>query len=356
MSGIKLGKVVLMSLLLLVVAAGFVARPQEASQILTVCPEGPPACQFQRIQDAINASPDGATIEVGPGVYQGNLFIFHSLKLFGAGPDRTEIRSLSTIEGRDVILVYGGFVDPPGIEVTIEGFKITGTPRKGLAIQMERVFKSSLQGNIIGGGVYLRYAFLIEIQGNTLQGGLGIEDSGLITIQDNLIQGGRNGIGIGSSEEVNFHNNIIQNNRAWGINLDSLSRSHIVGNIIKDNGFDGISVDGSVEIIISGNTIENNGWDGIDLDLKSEVIVTNNMIEGNGKSGIQIKDAARASIEANTIRNNQRYGILVEVLENVTVCRLNKVEGNEKGDYAVGPSYPLPPPSEELRQMCEGGE
>ncbi|MCS6936833.1 MAG: hypothetical protein NZ610_02030 [Candidatus Bipolaricaulota bacterium] len=27
--------------------------------MITVCPEGPPACQFRQIQDAINAAPEG---------------------------------------------------------------------------------------------------------------------------------------------------------------------------------------------------------------------------------------------------------------------------------------------------------
>ena len=73
MRRIKLERMILIGLLLLVVAS-FSAAPQEDSQVFTVCPEGPPACQFQRIQDAINASPDGATIQVRPGIYRENLF------------------------------------------------------------------------------------------------------------------------------------------------------------------------------------------------------------------------------------------------------------------------------------------
>jgi len=354
-------KITLTVLLLLAVMTNFTARPQEASQTITVCPEGPPVCQFQRIQDAINASPDGATIEVGPGTYQENLFIFHSLKLIGAGPDRTEIRSLSTVEGRDVILAYGGLTEEP-IKVAIEGFKITGTPRGGQAIRMQRVFNVSLRNNeIIGGGILLQNVALVEIQGNVFRdrypfGGIGVENSGLITIKDNIIQNNGAGIDIRYTKEVNIYNNTILGNRTLGINLTDVSQASIASNTISDNGYDGISVM-EFEGTISKNIIQNNNWNGIELDLKSKATVTNNMIEMNGKSGIYVLDeTVRASFEANTIRDNQQYGIWVASLENVTTCRLNRVEGNKMGDYAVGPSYPLPPPSEELRQLCEGGE
>ncbi|MGQ9602220.1 MAG: right-handed parallel beta-helix repeat-containing protein, partial [Candidatus Bipolaricaulia bacterium] len=118
---------------------------------------------------------------------------------------------------------------------------------------------------------------------------------------------------------------------------------------------EGISVM-TFEGTISDNIVRNNSGDGIGLHLRTKATINSNIIEMNGKSGIQVWDeTVRASFEANTIRNNQWYGIWVESLENVIVCRLNRVEGNEMGDYAVGPCYPLPPPSEELRQMCEGG-
>lgn len=110
----------------------------------------------------------------------------------------------------------------------------------------------------------------------------------------------------------------------------------------------------SFEETISENIVQNNSWNGIGLDLESKATITNNIIEMNGWNGIQAWDeTVGVSLEADTIRNNHQYGIWVASLENVIVCRLNRVEGNEKGDYAVGPSYPLPPPSEELRQVCE---
>ncbi|MGQ9734270.1 MAG: right-handed parallel beta-helix repeat-containing protein, partial [Candidatus Bipolaricaulia bacterium] len=304
-------------------------------------------------QDAINASPDGATIEVGPGTYIENLFIFHDLKLIGAGLEKTEIRGLSKIPGRNVILVYGGFVEYP-IKVTIEGFTIRGVPEEVDAIWMERVFNLSFRNNrIIEGNFFLQHAVWAEIEGNSLHSAyIGVQDSSLVSIKGNtIIQGG---IDIRYSSEVEIHDNVIQNNRFVGINLTDLTQSSVIGNTVTD-GHEGISVM-TFEGTISDNIVRNNSWNGIGLHLRTKATINSNIIEMNGQSGIQVWDeTVRASFEANTIRNNQRYGIWVESLENVIVCRLNRVEGNEMGDYAVGPCYPLPPPSEELRQMCEGG-
>lgn len=57
----------------------------------TVCPEGPPQCPFTRIQEAIDAAPDGGVIRIGPGSYHENLQIEKTVSLIGAGPDQAVI-------------------------------------------------------------------------------------------------------------------------------------------------------------------------------------------------------------------------------------------------------------------------
>lgn len=49
---------------------------------------------FQSIQAAIDAAPEGATVRVGPGIYDGGLVIRKPLTLEGAGWDRTTIAAL----------------------------------------------------------------------------------------------------------------------------------------------------------------------------------------------------------------------------------------------------------------------
>jgi C-terminal processing protease CtpA/Prc len=62
--------------------------PAPAGPVLTVAAEG---AQYTTIQTAIDAAPDGATVRIGPGVYDGDLVIRKPLTLEGAGWDRTTI-------------------------------------------------------------------------------------------------------------------------------------------------------------------------------------------------------------------------------------------------------------------------
>jgi nitrous oxidase accessory protein NosD len=152
MSGIKPGKVVLMSLLLLVVTAGFAARPQEASQTLTVCPEGPPACQFSKIQEAINAAVEGATILVKSGTYSEHLIISKSLRLVGAGAERTILQGLTE---ESVISIQNPYYP---ITVTIQGLRVQtrrGDSPVSEGIMVGRWVQAFLQENIIVGGIFI---------------------------------------------------------------------------------------------------------------------------------------------------------------------------------------------------------
>ncbi len=78
--------------------AGFVGlnSPGSLSQSqgmeLTVCPQGPPACDFSKIQKAIEAAPYGATIRIEEGTYIEHLLVKKSLRLIGAGQNKTTVK------------------------------------------------------------------------------------------------------------------------------------------------------------------------------------------------------------------------------------------------------------------------
>jgi hypothetical protein len=76
--------------------AGFTvgwASQLTGEQVITVCPQGPPACQFSRIQEAINVATDEAVIMIAPGTYveQGELKISKNIYVLGSGPGMTRI-------------------------------------------------------------------------------------------------------------------------------------------------------------------------------------------------------------------------------------------------------------------------
>jgi len=87
---------------------------------LTVCPQGPPACQFSKIQEAIDAAVEGATIHVGEGTYVENLVITKSLRLIGAGQEKVTLKAAKTETGEAALWIRA---EEP-IQALIEGLMI----------------------------------------------------------------------------------------------------------------------------------------------------------------------------------------------------------------------------------------
>ena len=359
MSRIKLEKMILIGLLLLVVAS-FSAGPQEDSQVFTVCPEGPPACQFSRIQDAINASPDGATIQVRSGIYRENLFITHSLKLMGSGADKTVLESLSTLKWQDVILALG---EIHGVqEVAIEGLTITDIPDGGHAVKASKVASVSVRAsNIIyspseywylgvRGGISLDNVINVRIEENTIQGGgVIIVRAREVVVQDNTLNAGA-AIDVWESMRATIMGNTIEDAWLGSIGAEA-SMLYIANNTIRRSGGVGIAANGN-NVLIQGNTILNGSGTGVGIGGKAEL--KDNIIARN-RVGVSVSGNGNI-IEGNTIQDNHWYGIWVTSLESVEACRSNIVQGNAQGNYVIGPAPGFVKPSEELRRLCEESE
>jgi hypothetical protein len=74
---------------LLAIAAATIAAGRASAATLTVCPSG---CAFTQIAPALAAANNGDTISVGAGTYGGGFSVEKSVKLVGAGANRTTIR------------------------------------------------------------------------------------------------------------------------------------------------------------------------------------------------------------------------------------------------------------------------
>lgn len=86
------------------------ASQPTGGQVITVCPQGPPACQFSKIQEAINAAADGAIIMIAPGIYreQGELKISKNIHMLGAGSSLIQVLTdLVNIEGPAQAMISG---------------------------------------------------------------------------------------------------------------------------------------------------------------------------------------------------------------------------------------------------------
>jgi hypothetical protein len=107
------------SLLVAAIAAvllGAAARPASAA---TLCVGQQAGC-FPQIQQAVNAAHDGDTIAVGAGTFAGGITIDKSVRILGAGANKTIING-----GGPVVTVFRATASD-GLSVTIDGVTITG--------------------------------------------------------------------------------------------------------------------------------------------------------------------------------------------------------------------------------------
>jgi hypothetical protein len=105
-----------------------------AAAELTVCPSGPPACDYASIADAVAAADQGDVITVAAGTYSGALTLDTSLRLVGAGASETTI--------------MGGVTVSPGTDVIISGVTLTGATETGLVNAGTLVVRdSAISGN-----------------------------------------------------------------------------------------------------------------------------------------------------------------------------------------------------------------
>jgi parallel beta-helix repeat protein len=187
---------------------------------------GASGCDYTTVQAAIDAVPDGSTIEVRTGLYKETLTIRNrdGLTLRGEGPDKVTLDGNGP-QQKDVtpaILILGSR------NVTIAGFRIVNSRRGLEADDSTLVF---IDGNVFDRNLRTGILFLRsqgEVTGNTVQ-------NTLVDIT------GSNGEGVTISESrVKLAGNTVTGNASDGIRVgffDQASQSEVTGagNVVRDN-------------------------------------------------------------------------------------------------------------------------
>jgi parallel beta-helix repeat protein len=210
------------------------------------------------IQAGIDAAPDGGLVLVAPGTYIENIRI---------------ARKSVTLASH-----YHTTGDEQFIESTI----IDGADRIAIIVAE----RAGPETKIIG--------FTIQ------NGDEGISARGTVEIRNNRFVNNRDAVGYQNGAGLN-RDNIYENNRDDGIDLDRASQAVIENNIIRNNRNDGIEVrlheynGPTLNIIIRNNTITGNQEDGIQLidypDVSNRVFfIERNLIQGNAMAGLGLMD------------------------------------------------------------------
>jgi nitrous oxidase accessory protein NosD len=348
---------------------------------------------FAAIQGAIDAAPDGATIQVAAGTYIENLVIRKSLKLQADNQGHVILKGRQRGESIVQVVSSRGSGEYERLIVIIEGLtfasmfigiELIGTPVTALIRNnvfgessagilslptprlpslSERtgevyICENTFEGQGLGRGIYSVPKDLhnLYIRGNSflkVSEGIRVEDSAVV--------------GQGTEPLTQIWPRVeITKNKMQGITTIGILLSNSAGVVLRENivegdaerSLGGIVLSGS-EAILEGNVVRGYQASGVEIR-GSRAILKSNRLEANGISdarmlsgGVRIS-AGPVELVGNYIVRNLGYGILVRRVEDIIICKSNQVNSNDVGDYAIQTPLGNPQPSPELKQKCEG--
>lgn len=193
----------ILSLVFLLSISATMQLDVKASPAIIKVPE-----DYTTIQEAINQSNPGDTIQVSSGTYQENLFINKTLTLIGEDKNNT------ILEG---YMCGGTVIQANSTTVNISGFTIQNGSN---GIVLEKCNNSTINDNNITGtnrGIWLHYSHNNTVSDNTVSGSIwwcGIVlcgHSSNNTIIRNTIRDNANGLGLTGQDNFIIHNNFINN-------------------------------------------------------------------------------------------------------------------------------------------------
>ncbi|EMR74059.1 parallel beta-helix repeat (two copies) [Thermoplasmatales archaeon SCGC AB-539-N05] len=224
--------------------------------------EGSEQYPYNAIQDGIDNSYVGYSVNVKTGTYFENLIIDKAVNLIG------EDKTNTIIDGREIDNVVNITSD----KVKISGFTIQNG-NKSLYKAGISVYPKHLMGNMN-----------VTISDNIIQDnevGIILFTASWNYIQENIIQNNHHGISLLATVKNNFEKNIIQKNTGCGI-WSEWGQSTIIGNIISENKDCGVYLRGASNenTIKDNNTFKENNI-GLKLDNSNKNIIKGNNFINN---------------------------------------------------------------------------
>ncbi|HYE79488.1 MAG TPA: right-handed parallel beta-helix repeat-containing protein, partial [bacterium] len=182
---------------LLLAVAALLLFPAARAATITVCPAGPPTCDYSSIQAAINAASDGDVIAVGAGTYNESLRIDKELTIDGDSP------------GSVIINVSGE--NSAGIRtrannVTLQDFTVTGAA-SSYSVKIEGINGVPATGIVIDN---------VVVQ-NSSKTGIDVNGVNGLTIEDVTVRNSQLGNGVTLTDVRNATlERITTENNTWG--------------------------------------------------------------------------------------------------------------------------------------------
>jgi nitrous oxidase accessory protein len=278
----------------------------------------PAAAHLSPLQRLIDAAAPGATVDVPPGVYDGDLYIDKPLSLVGRG------RPLLRGSGRgSVVLIRAANVVIDGLDIDGRGGGDLGRDSSGIHIAATavRVRDCRIANTLFG--VYLRQADGSRVERTRIQGirekAAGEKGSGIhvwntdgFELIDNEIFDVRDGLYIQSSPHGIVRGNVARDLR-YGLHY-----MYSDDNVFEDNVFErgdaGTAIMYSRRLAFRRNQfLRNRGFASVGLLLKTcdDVIAEDNLIADNAR-GVFLEGSIRNTFRGNVIAASDAAVVLFD--------------------------------------------
>ncbi|MBN1851390.1 MAG: right-handed parallel beta-helix repeat-containing protein [Pirellulales bacterium] len=293
---------------------------------------------YQSIQEAIDSAPDGATIRIGPGLYEERLTITKPVSIVGAGWDQTVItaaESAEVLQDRSVMekiqqefkaatsdderqAILTKFREQSGMLPTVTIRNTAGVELRGLQMKLGGRHMEGKSGinaivEIMGSTVTIADSAAVGSPAN----GIVVNHGSQFTLSKSLVAGvWATGIQIGGGErgqskasEARIENCDVRNCHHRCIVIAPGNNATVVENCrISGSAWHGMRYDHS-RPTITGNVIFNNERFGIYASGDTAATVKGNLFHANGMAGIGCWFRNRDTIEGNTFTANKRSGL-----------------------------------------------
>jgi len=325
----------LIPLFLGIVLVGVNMGADQPPSTLTVCPQGPPACDFAQIQPAIEAAPAGATIEIAAGVYEEHLYILEKpLTLRGQG-ENTTIQGV--LPGVPVVQIQA--TQP--LQVLLEAMSIVGPDLDPALIQAF----GGAEDVVISGSTQ---AVLRHVQiSRALAQGVAIRDTADVVIEDSQVFRNGQGITASGSSRVTIRRVLAFAN---GIIIGGSAQAQLEEVLVFVNSGAGIVVSGPraglaapTQVLIRDSHVGGNGFGGpapgISISGGTDVQILRTRIYGNHGHGLSIIDnphsAVKLELSRSSIFSNRYSGIFATLRNPDTQVELTENEIYANIEYGV---------------------
>jgi nitrous oxidase accessory protein len=296
--------------------------------VLLLLAAAPAAGSVSALQARIDAAAPGATVEVGPGTYRGDIVIDRSIRLVGRGRPRLEGSGAGT-----VISIRADGVTVSGFDIDGRGGGDLAQDSSGLHVSAKNVTIRSCRVSRSLFGIYLREADGASVEACEVEGipgrdpgekgsGYHVWNTRGFRLEGNVARGVRDGFYIQSSSQGRIAGNTARDLR-YGLHY-MFSDDNLFEDNTFENGAAGTAIMYSKRIVFRRNRfLHNRGFASVGLLFKAceDVTAESNLIGDNAR-GIFLEGSYRNTFVGNVVAQSDTAIVLYDS------CAGNRFVGN----------------------------